>query len=112
MASKISTVFEVKSPADKLWAALQNSTELLPKIFPELYKSIETVEGDGKSVGSVRLLKYADGVPMTTFAKEKVELADEENKVLPYSEEVPAPDFIKDTAAKSFRDLDEYLLNN
>ncbi|GJN02648.1 hypothetical protein PR202_ga20021 [Eleusine coracana subsp. coracana] len=146
MASKITTVFDVKSPADKLWAALRDSTELFPKILPELYKSIETVEGDGKSVGSVRLLKYADGVPMTTFAKEKVELADEENKVLSYSvvdgeildfyknlkvtmrvtpaavewalefdkagEQVPAPDFIKDSAAKAFRDLDEYLLKN
>ena len=34
MASKTELVVEVKSPADKLWAALRDSTELFPKIFP------------------------------------------------------------------------------
>mgnify|MGYP003702207593 CR=1 FL=1 len=61
MASKVELVVEVKSPADKLWTALRESTELFPKIFPEQYKSIETVEGDGKSAGTVRLLKYTEG---------------------------------------------------
>ncbi|GJN27341.1 hypothetical protein PR202_gb15357 [Eleusine coracana subsp. coracana] len=154
MASKAELVVEVKSPADKLWAALRDSTELFPKIFPEQYKSIETVEGDGKSAGTVRLLKYTEGVPMLTFAKEKVELADDENKVVSYSvvdgelvnyyknfkitlkvvpttkegdagavvnwsmefdkasDQVPDPDVIKETAAKTFHDLDDYLLKN
>ncbi|XP_062225861.1 MLP-like protein 423 [Phragmites australis] len=153
MASKSELVVEVKSPADKMWAALRDSTELFPKIFPEQYKSIETVEGDGKSAGTVRLLKYTEGVPMLTFAKEKVELADDENKVVSYSvvdgelvnlyknfkvtlkvspakdaeagavvnwavvfdkasEQVPDPDAIKETAAKTFHDLDDYLLKN
>ena len=157
MASKVELVVEVKSPADKLWTALRDSTELFPKIFPEQYKSIETVEGDGKSAGTVRLLKYTEGVPMVTFAKEKVEVADDEKKVVSYSvvdgelvsfyknfrvtlqvtpkggaaapaadgavvswimdfdkasEEVPDPDVIKETAAKTFHDLDDYLLKN
>ncbi|KAL6845770.1 hypothetical protein ACP4OV_024345 [Aristida adscensionis] len=158
MASKVELVVEVKSPADKLWAALRDSTELFPKIFPEQYKSIETVEGDGKSPGTVRLLKYTEGVPMLTFAKEKVEVADDEKKVVAYSvvdgelvdfyknfkvtlqvspapkvdggeggagavvnwamefdkasEQVPDPDVIKETAAKTFHDLDDYLLKN
>ncbi|KAL6650868.1 hypothetical protein ACP70R_009793 [Stipagrostis hirtigluma subsp. patula] len=152
MASKAELVVEVKSPADKLWAALRDSTELFPKIFPEQYKSIETVEGDGKSAGTVRLLKYTEGVPMLTFAKEKVELADDEKRVVTYSvvdgelvsfyknfkvtlqvspakegggavvswamefdkasEQVPEPDAIRETAAKTFHDLDDYLLKN
>ena len=152
MASKVELVAEVKSPADKLWTALRESTELFPKIFPEQYKSIETVEGDGKSAGTVRLLKYTEGVPMMTFAKEKVELADDEKKVVTYSvvdgelvnfyknirvtlqvtpkgaedgatvnwamdfdkasDQVPDPDVIKETAAKTFHDLDDYLLKN
>ncbi|KAF0890456.1 hypothetical protein E2562_002826 [Oryza meyeriana var. granulata] len=155
MASKVELVVEVKSPADKLWTALRDSTELFPKIFPEQYKSIETVEGDGKSAGTVRLLKYTEGVPMVTFAKEKVEVADDEKKVVSYSvvdgelvnfyknfrvtlqvtpkgggedgagavvswamdfdkasEQVPDPDVIKETAAKTFHDLDDYLLKN
>lgn len=61
MGSKADLVVEVKSPADKLWAALRDSTELFPKIFPQQYQSIETVEGDGKSAGTVRLLKYTEG---------------------------------------------------
>ena len=52
---------ELKSSADKVWGAIGDSNELFPKIFPEQYKSIEIVEGDGKTVGSIRLLKYADG---------------------------------------------------
>ncbi|KQJ83035.1 MLP-like protein 423 [Brachypodium distachyon] len=156
MASKVELVVEVKSPADKLWTALRDSTELFPKIFPEQYKSIETVEGDGKSAGTVRLLKYTEGVPMVTFAKEKVEMADDEKKVVSYSvvdgelvsfyknfrvtvqvtpsakddgaaagavvnwamefdkasDAVPDPDVIKETAAKTFHDLDDYLLKN
>ncbi|CAD6260613.1 unnamed protein product [Miscanthus lutarioriparius] len=157
MASKVELVVEVKSPADKLWAALRDSTELFPKIFPEQYKSIETVEGDGKSAGTVRLLKYTAAVPMLTFAKEKLEVADDENKVVSYSvvdgelvdfyknfnitlkvapakaaegeagagavvnwamefdkanDQVPDPDVIKETATKTFHDLDDYLLKN
>lgn len=68
MASKVELVVEVKSPADKLWAALRDSTELFPKIFPEQYKSIETVEGDGKSAGTVRLLKYTEGTYVPNLA--------------------------------------------
>ncbi|KAL5216294.1 hypothetical protein ABZP36_007695 [Zizania latifolia] len=155
MASKVELMVEVKSAADKLWTALRESTELFPKIFPEQYKSIETVEGDGKSAGTVRLLKYTEGVPMVTFAKEKVEVADDEKKVVSYSvvdgelvdfyknfrvtlhvtpkgagedgagavvswamdydkasDQVPDPDVIKETAAKTFHDLDDYLLKN
>jgi len=93
------------------------------------------------------------GVPMMTFAKEKVELADDENKVVSYSvvdgelvnfyknfritlkvspakeaeagavvnwsmefdkanDQVPDPDVIKETATKTFHDLDDYLLKN
>jgi hypothetical protein len=75
MASKAELVVEVKSPAEKLWAALRDSTELFPKIFPQQYKSIETVEGDGKSAGTVRLLKYAEGTchtPLAVYGRNKL----------------------------------------
>lgn len=61
MASKAEVEVEVKSSADKFWRALRDSTDLFPKIFPDEYKSIEIVEGDGKSAGTIRLLKYAEG---------------------------------------------------
>ncbi|XP_010272006.1 PREDICTED: MLP-like protein 423 [Nelumbo nucifera] len=83
--SKIEIAVEVKSPADKFWGAIKESTKLFPEIFPEQYKSIEIVEGDGQSVGSVRLIKYAEGIPIITFSKERVETADEESKSVSYT---------------------------
>ncbi|XP_073009982.1 MLP-like protein 423 [Typha latifolia] len=150
MASKIEVEVEVKSSADKFWGAISDSKDLFPKIFPEQYKSIEIIEGDGKSPGSIRLIKFAEGVPIVTFSKEKLEAADEENKLVVYSvidgelanfyktfkatlqvvskgegctvkwslefdkasDEVPEPDLIKETAVKTFTDLDAYLLKN
>lgn len=61
MASKMEMEVELKSSADKFWGAIVDSNDLLPKIFPQQYKSIEIVEGDGKAVGSVRLIKYGEG---------------------------------------------------
>lgn len=58
---KIEVEVEVKSPADKFFDAIRNSTVIFPKAFPNQYKSIEVLEGDGKSVGSIRLIKYAEG---------------------------------------------------
>lgn len=58
---KIDVEVEVKTPADKFWNGIRDSTNLFPKASPHEYKSIEVVEGDGKSVGSVRLIKYAEG---------------------------------------------------
>ncbi|KAJ3679584.1 hypothetical protein LUZ60_017595 [Juncus effusus] len=150
MAAKSVLELEVKSTPEKFWGAIRDSSELFPKVFPEQYKSIEVIEGDGKSVGSVRLVKYTEGMPMVTFAKEKIEVADEENKLVSYSviggeiinfyknfkatlkispkgdttlvnwtleyekasEEVPEADLIKETASKTFNDLDAYLLKN
>ncbi|KAJ0965423.1 hypothetical protein J5N97_026561 [Dioscorea zingiberensis] len=150
MASKFEVDEMVKSSADKFWGAIKESTELFPKIFPEQYKSVEIVEGDGQSVGSVRLIKFNEGMPIVKFSKEKIEVKDEAKKLVTYSvlegdilsfyktfratlqvvpkedgslvkwsveydkvsEEVPEPDLIKDTAFKTFRDLDQYLLKN
>lgn len=53
---------EVKATPDKFWGAIRNSNELFPKVFPQQYKSIEILEGDGKTVGSVRLVRYAKGI--------------------------------------------------
>ncbi|CAN6448615.1 unnamed protein product [Victoria cruziana] len=85
MVATLKTEIELKSPADKLWKAITESTELFPKIFPEQYKSITIVEGDGKSVGTIREIKYGEGVPIVTFGKEKVLVADEENKTVSYT---------------------------
>ncbi|KAG9448762.1 hypothetical protein H6P81_008727 [Aristolochia fimbriata] len=85
MASNLDVEVEVKSSADKFWEAIRDSISLFPKIFPEMYKSIEIVEGDGKGVGSIRHIVYTEAVPMVKFAKEKIEVADEEKKTVAYS---------------------------
>ncbi|KAK8949729.1 MLP-like protein 423 [Platanthera zijinensis] len=88
MAAKIEVEVEVNSPADQFWEAIRDSTNLFPKIFSQQYKSVEIVEGDGKSAGSIRLISYAEGmqgIPFVKFAKEKIEAVDHEKKLVTYS---------------------------
>ncbi|KAF5180305.1 Mlp-like protein [Thalictrum thalictroides] len=82
---KVECEIEVKSPVETFWGGLKDSTTIFPKIFPQRIKNIEIIEGDGTSVGTVRLLTYVEGTPFVTFAKEKVELIDDEKKTLGYS---------------------------
>ncbi|WP_168415089.1 MLP family protein, partial [Acinetobacter indicus] len=82
---KLDVEVEVKSQADKFWHSIRDSTTIFPKAFPDQYKSIETLEGDGKSVGSVRLVKFADGLPLVSVQKEKIEVVDEAKKSVSYS---------------------------
>ncbi|KAF9626332.1 hypothetical protein IFM89_032181 [Coptis chinensis] len=79
---RLALEMEVKAPADEFWNGIKDSTTVFPKIFPEQIKSIEVLEGDGFSVGTIRLIEYAEGIPVATFAKEKVELLDIENKTI------------------------------
>lgn len=58
---------EVKSSPDKFWTAIHASTKLIPRIFPPHHKSIRIIEGDGNSVGTIRLLKYAQGEHISPF---------------------------------------------
>lgn len=58
---KLEVEIEVKSEAGKLWDGIKDSTTLFPKAFPDLFNTIQLLEGDGKSVGSVRLVKLAEG---------------------------------------------------
>ncbi|CAN0924059.1 MLP-like protein 423 [Linum grandiflorum] len=76
---------EIKSPADKFWENIRNSTTLFPKHFPDQYKTIEVLEGDGKAVGSVRLFTYAEGSPLVKLSKERIDSVDEEKKSVSYS---------------------------
>ncbi|KAK4488853.1 hypothetical protein RD792_004643 [Penstemon davidsonii] len=85
MASKIEAEVEVRSDAGKFWESIRESTTLFPKAFPDQYQSIQLLQGDGKSVGSVRLINYAPGVSPISSTKEKIESVDEANKTLSYS---------------------------
>ncbi|GFP91548.1 mlp-like protein 423 [Phtheirospermum japonicum] len=86
MGSKVEVEVEMKSKSDKVWHSIRESTDVFPKALSHNYKSIEVLEGDGKSAGSIRLVTYQPGLPdITKPAKEKVEKMDEANKTLSYS---------------------------
>ncbi|KAL3631047.1 hypothetical protein CASFOL_024031 [Castilleja foliolosa] len=86
MASKVEVEVEMKSKSDKVWASIRDSTDVFPKALSHQYKSIDVLEGDGKSAGSIRLVTYQPGLSdITKPAKEKVEKVDEANKSLSYS---------------------------
>lgn len=59
---KLEVEIEVKSNADKFWSIIKDSASIFPKAFPNDYKSIEILEGDGNTVGSVRLVTFGEGV--------------------------------------------------
>ncbi|CAM8883653.1 hypothetical protein QQ045_018993 [Rhodiola kirilowii] len=84
MAKKMEVDVEVKISPEKLWDTLRNSVTVFPVAFPELYKTIEVLEGDGKSPGSVRLLTFTEGNPFLV-SKEKIEAVDDEKKTVTYS---------------------------
>ncbi|KAJ9708430.1 hypothetical protein PVL29_000460 [Vitis rotundifolia] len=67
---------EIKSSPDRIFDIYKNKTSLMPKISPDKLKSIEVLEGDGKSVGSVRLWTYVMGGAV--IAKDKIVAIDEE----------------------------------
>ncbi|XP_057949161.1 MLP-like protein 423 [Malania oleifera] len=82
---KLDVEVELKSSADKMWESIRDSATLFPEAFPDQYKSIQILEGDGKSVGSVRLVKFAEGLPLITESKEKIDAVDEGSKTVAYS---------------------------
>ncbi|KAF5200249.1 Mlp-like protein [Thalictrum thalictroides] len=76
---------ETKSSADKIWEAIKETPTLFPKIFPDRYKSVEVLEGDGKNVGSVLLMNFVESTPGVTFSKDRIDEADEATKSLAYT---------------------------
>ncbi|KAI8528371.1 hypothetical protein RHMOL_Rhmol12G0144000 [Rhododendron molle] len=84
-AGKLEVDVELKTSADKFWESIRDSSTVFPKALPHHYKSIQVLEGDGKSVGSVRLIHYAEASSLVTFDKERIDAVDEEKKILSYS---------------------------
>ncbi|GJR69047.1 MLP-like protein 423 [Tanacetum coccineum] len=84
-----------------------DSANIFPKVCSDLYKNVEILEGDGHSVGSVRMVNFAEvlgrtlqfktiwisnklflyekGSPIVKSAKEKIEELDEAKKKVAYS---------------------------
>nr|XP_043608193.1 root allergen protein-like [Erigeron canadensis] len=64
-------------PADAVFKVFCDFDNLAPKVNPEVFKSIETIEGNG-DVGTIKLITFGEGVPFTS-AKYKVDAIDKTN---------------------------------
>ncbi|KAF5194738.1 Mlp-like protein [Thalictrum thalictroides] len=80
---KLEKEMEAKSNPQKIYDMIKYTLHHLHTISPEFYKSIDILEGDGESVGSVRLWKYVlPGTSKVMTAKEKTEVVDDENMLI------------------------------
>ncbi|CAH1439344.1 unnamed protein product [Lactuca virosa] len=82
---KLDVEVKVQSTADKFWNSIMNSATIFPKVCSGLYKNVEVLEGDGQSVGTVRVIHFAEGSPIKKPMKEKIEEVDEPNMKVVYS---------------------------
>lgn len=85
MAQSVTVELDLRVPAHKFWEAIQDSATVFPKIMPSQFKSIEMIEGDGKSIGSTRHIKYGEGMKMLTHATERIDAVDETNMTVTYT---------------------------
>ncbi|KAI3857842.1 hypothetical protein MKX03_009961 [Papaver bracteatum] len=78
---------ELKCSADKFYNLLRHNTMHLTTIFPQIYKSIKIVKGDGKSsVGNIREWRYVTPASSkVTMVKEIVKSVDEDNRSISIS---------------------------
>lgn len=58
---------ELKTSADRFWKGIGEINYLFPKLFPDIYKSIEVLEGDGTSVGTLRRVTFGAGTSSFFF---------------------------------------------
>ncbi|OVA01712.1 Bet v I domain [Macleaya cordata] len=81
---KLGVEAEVKCSADKFYGTFKHNITQLPKFFPQVYKSIELIQGDGASVGSVRLWKYEiEGTCI--MAKDRTTMVDDKQRAITWS---------------------------
>ena len=59
---KLDVEVKVKSNAEKFWKSIRDSATIFPKVCSDLYKNVEILEGDGHSIGSVRVVNFAEGI--------------------------------------------------
>ncbi|MCL7027908.1 hypothetical protein MKW94_017800 [Papaver nudicaule] len=72
--------------ADQFYGFITNDMAKMPQLIPHMFKSFEILSGDGKSVGTVRLSKYAIGSSRHgEIVKDKIKAVDDENRVLSIS---------------------------
>ncbi|KAF9592026.1 hypothetical protein IFM89_011609 [Coptis chinensis] len=81
---KLDVQTAIQSSADKFYGKFKNNMTELSKVYPEIYKNIVVLEGDGKSVGSVILWKYVCGSNSNSVTKEKIVAVDDKNRSITF----------------------------
>ncbi|KAK9066992.1 hypothetical protein SSX86_014316 [Deinandra increscens subsp. villosa] len=83
--STVTLEVEVPSqfPADRVFKVFSDFDTIAPKVLPQVFKSIEIVQGNG-DVGTIKTLTFGDAVPFTS-AKFKVDGLDVSNNSYSYS---------------------------
>ncbi|OIW10550.1 hypothetical protein TanjilG_15922 [Lupinus angustifolius] len=81
---KLEGGFEAKSSADKLWGALRDWDTIFPKAFPDAYKAVDIVEGDGKAVGSVFRVSITGDSPYAKSFTETIEAVDDAKRTITF----------------------------
>ncbi|PIA58615.1 hypothetical protein AQUCO_00500509v1 [Aquilegia coerulea] len=82
MVGKVEHELEVNVPASELWE-IYGSLELanlVTKLLPDVFKSVEVVEGDG-GVGTVLKVVFPEGTSLVTYFKEKIIVIDNEKRL-------------------------------
>ncbi|XP_057961267.1 MLP-like protein 423 [Malania oleifera] len=79
---KLETQTGIKCSPQMFFNIYKNKSCLMPMISPDKFQSIEVLEGDGKSVGSIRLWTYVMGGPVIT--KDRIDAIDEKNNSITY----------------------------
>ncbi|XP_076925994.1 root allergen protein-like [Bidens hawaiensis] len=70
-------------PTEKVFKAFKDFEKIAPIVNPAVFKSVETIEGDG-GVGTIKVFTFGEAVPFTN-AKYKVDAFDEGNYSYTYT---------------------------
>ncbi|KAL8231225.1 hypothetical protein R6Q57_001003 [Mikania cordata] len=70
-------------PVIRVFKVFSDFDIIAPKVNPQVFKSIETIEGNG-DVGTIKIFTFGDGVPFKS-AKYKVDALDISNNSYSYS---------------------------
>ncbi|XP_019181544.1 PREDICTED: pathogenesis-related protein STH-2-like [Ipomoea nil] len=71
--------------APRMFKALYvDSDNLLPKVMPQIIKSIEIVHGNGSGAGTIKKMNFHEGDNLK-YVKHKIEVVDVDNLICKYS---------------------------
>eukprot|EP01018_Ginkgo_biloba_P028077 Gb_32854 [translate_table: standard] len=80
--------YEIVSPLPpfRLWKAMtKDNHNLLPKALPKLITSVDILQGDGTSVGTIKQFNFTSANKHFSYVKDRVDEVDDDNFVYKYT---------------------------